>query len=524
MAALLRSVLRTGVRAQRAMPVMAARTSVARPVVSTMPGMQTRFYGPAGEGEEPRFLEMVKINFDKAAKILLENGEYDAHLLNIIKGCNSVIRVSFPLRREDGSVEVINGYRAQHSHHRLPTKGGIRFADVVDLQEVEALASLMTYKCSMVDVPFGGAKGGIRINPRKYTTRELEKIVRRYTIELYKHGFIGPATDVPAPDVGTGEREMAWMKDQYQSLFGVTDINAPGCVTGKPLSQGGIVGRTEATGLGVFFGTREFCDSEDVMERLGLPTGIAGKTVVIQGYGNVGFYAARFFHEAGAKVVGMCEYDGCIMNPEGLDIPALEEYFTENKSIRGFSGASEDVDDNMAAMYVDCDILVPAAMEKVITRDNAGKIKAKMVSEAANGPVTPMGEQIMFENNGTVCLPDMLLNAGGVTVSYFEWLKNLNHVRFGRLTKRWEEKSKGHLVNELERLTGSAVNRTVASELMNGPSELEIVNSGLEDTMIIGVAETIKVAREMDCSYREAAFVVSVRKIANVYIDAGLTV
>jgi len=483
--------------------------------------MQVRNYGPAEEDEEPRFLEMVKLNFDKAAGILSK--EYDAGLLEVIKGCNSVLRVQFPLRRDDDTIEIINAYRAQHSHHRLPTKGGIRFAPVVDLQEVEALASLMTYKCSMVDVPFGGAKGGIRITPQNYSKRELEKVVRRYTIELFKYGFLGPAVDVPAPDVGTGEREMAWMKDQYQTLFGVNDINAPGCVTGKPITSGGIVGRTEATGRGVYYATREFVNHPKVMKAIGVETGIPNKTVVVQGYGNVGFYASRYFNRAGAKVTGICEYDGCIMNPDGLDIPALEEYFKKNKTIRGFPGATEETDDNTAAMYLECDILVPAAMEKVIDRSNAGRIKAKIVTEAANGPVTPAAEEIMAAN-GTICLPDMLVNAGGVTVSYFEWLKNLNHVRFGRLTKRWEERSKVGLIEQLEEATGRKVAPDVVGRLIAGPSELDIVNSGLEDTMISAVHACVDAAFKHKTSYRVGAFVVSVRKIADVYLDAGLTV
>lgn len=313
------------------------------------------------------------------------------------------------------------------------------------------------------------------------------------------------------------------MKDQYTSLFGVTDINAPGCVTGKPLSAGGIVGRTEATGRGVYYATREFANHPKVMKAIGLSTGIPNKTVVIQGYGNVGFYAARYFNRAGAKVTGICEYNGCIMNPDGLDIAALEEYFTTNGTIRGFPGATEETDDNTAAMYTDCDILIPAAMEKVIDRDNAGRIKAKIISEAANGPVTPAAEAIMAEN-GAICLPDMLVNAGGVTVSYFEWLKNLNHVRFGRLTKRWEERSKVGMIEQLEMATGRSVDPDAVGRLVAGPSELDIVNSGLEDTMIQSVQACIDAAHQYKTSYRIGAFVVSVRKIANVYLDAGLTV
>jgi glutamate dehydrogenase (NAD(P)+) len=344
----------------------------------------------------------------------------------VIKACNSLLRVNFPLHRDDGSTEVIRGYRAQHSHHRLPCKGGIRFSDEVDLQEVEALASLMTYKCAIVDVPYGGAKGGIAINPRKYSVHELEMITRRYTMELKKYGFIGPGVDVPAPDVGTGAREMSWIKDTYTMLYGMDDVSASACVTGKPLSQGGIQGRTEATGLGLYYATRDFLADEAFCRSARITPGIAGKTVIVQGFGNVGYYAAKFFQEHGAKVLGVVEYNGGVFNAKGLDIEALKKHQASAKSLLGFAGAQRELgaEAAMALLEEPCDILVPAALEKQITKHNAPRIQARIVSEGANGPTTPWAEEIL-NKKGTIVLPDMLMNAGGVTVSYFEWLKNL---------------------------------------------------------------------------------------------------
>lgn len=394
----------------------------------------------------------------------------------------------------------------------------------MNLQEVEALASLMTYKCCVVDVPFGGAKGGITIDPKKYSTVELERITRRYCMELKKYGFIGPAADVPAPDVGTGAREMAWMKDTYQMLYGMDDINAAACVTGKPLSSGGIQGREEATGLGVVYGTRHFCRQADLMERLGMSTGLEGKRVIIQGFGNVGMWAAKFFVQKGATVTGISEYDAGFVNHDGLDIDALIEYRKGNKgSIKGFPGVQTTFDAPIDAMYEECDILVPAALEKQITKDNAHRVRAKMVVEAANGPVTPYAEEIMM-SNGTVVLPDMLMNAGGVTVSYFEWLKNLNHVRFGRLTKQWEEKGKRYMLDRIEESTGRKLPPEEVGPIVAGPSELDIVYSGLEDTMVVAANECLSIAKELDVSFRVASFVAALRKIAVVYGDSGITV
>lgn len=444
-------------------------------------------------------------------------------LLDVIKACNSLLRVNFPLRRDDGSTEVIRGYRAQHSHHRLPCKGGIRYADEVDLQEVEALASLMTYKCAVVDVPFGGAKGGISINPRNYSVHELELITRRYTMELKKYGFIGPGVDVPAPDVGSSAREMSWIKDTYTMLYGMDDISAAACVTGKPISQGGITGRTEATGLGLFYSTRDFLNDKGFCEKHGITPGVKDKTVIVQGFGNVGYYSSKFFEQAGSKVIAVVEYNGAVYNPDGLDVEALKEYQIAKGTVLGFPGATKEApaDKAMSFMEFECDILVPAALEKQINKDNAGRIKAKVISEAANGPTTPMAEEILMKN-GSIVLPDMLCNAGGVTVSYFEWLKNLQHVRFGRMTRKWEERSKKLLIDQLQK-TGHKISDEDYNILVTGPSERDIVYSGLEDTMAIAVQETLATAEKYNVSYRVAAFINALKKIETTYRDAGLT-
>lgn len=462
---------------------------------------------------------MVKMNFDAAAK----HTGLSSGTLEVIKACNSLLRINFPLRRDDGSFEMVRGYRAQHSHHRLPCKGGIRYSDEVDLQEVEALASLMTYKCAVVDVPFGGAKGGVSINPKKYSVHELELITRRYTMELKKYGFIGPGVDVPAPDVGTGAREMGWIKDTYQMLYGMEDVSAAACVTGKPISQGGIQGRTEATGLGLYYATRFFLTNESFCAKHGITPGIAGKSVVVMGFGNVGYYAAKYFEQHGAKVLAVIEYNSAVFNAKGLNIEALKKHQEKTGSLQGFAGAERELDAAHAMDFMDtpCDILVPAALEKQINMHNAGRVRAKVIAEGANGPTTPFAQDIL-EKAGSVVLPDMLMNAGGVTVSYFEWLKNLQHVRFGRMTRRWEEHSKRIIVDQLQRM-GAKLDAKEAAALMTGPSERDIVYSGLEDTMALAVAETIATADKYGVSYRIAGFINAIKKIEVTYRDAGLT-
>jgi glutamate dehydrogenase (NAD(P)+) len=467
--------------------------------------------------ESNGFLATVNRNFDMAASYL----SYSHGLLEQIKVCNSVYKFRFPVRTDDGGVDVIEAWRAEHSHHKLPVKGGIRYSPDVNEDEVLALAALMTFKCAIVDVPFGGAKGGIKIDPRKISPIQLERITRRYTAELARKNFIGPGVDVPAPDYGTGPREMSWIADTYAQLH-PGEIDASGCVTGKPVSQGGIRGRREATGRGVFFGVREALSDTELTRSIGLSPGLAGKRVVVQGLGNVGYYAAKFLSEGGAVIVGLAEYEGAIANPDGLDLEAVVKHRAATKSILGFPGA-KDAARTTDALEIDCDVLVPAALENVITSDNAPRIKAKVVAEGANGPTTADADEIL-KKRGIVVIPDMFLNAGGVTVSYFEWLKNLSHVRFGRMEKRFEEMSAARMVKTIEGATGKSLSESERRILVKGADEEDLVNSGLEETMSVAYAQIREIQRRFDMKpdLRTGALICSIDKIAVSYMELGI--
>jgi glutamate dehydrogenase (NAD(P)+) len=463
------------------------------------------------------FLEQVNQAFDHAAQFT----PHDPTLLANIKACKNLFYTSFPIKRDDGRIEVMHAWRAEHSHHKLPCKGGIRYADNVDADEVQALAALMTYKCALVDVPFGGAKGGIRLNPKKYSIDELERITRRYVFELVRKNFMGPGLDVPAPDVGTSSREMAWIADTYTQLR-PGELDALGCVTAKPISAGGIRGRTEATGRGVFYGTREVVGVTEDMKALGLTPGISGKRVVVQGLGNVGYFAAKFFQDAGAVLVGLSESEGAIGNQKGLDLAKVMEHRRQRKTILDFPGAT-----NLArredALELDCDILIPAALERQITAENAGRVKAKIVVEAANGPTTPEADEILDRRNVMV-IPDAYINAGGVTVSYFEWVKNLGHVRFGRMQKRYEQAAYGRLLQASEELTGKRFTAEQVAQVTHGASEEDLVNSGLEETMVgayYPIREVWKQQRDK-VDLRIAAMIVAIDKVALSYEQLGI--
>ncbi len=462
------------------------------------------------------FFHGVERNFDKAAKYT----RFEAGILEQIKACNSVYQMKFPVRIGD-KIEVIEAYRVQHSHHKLPCKGGIRYSMDVNQDEVMALASLMTYKCAIVNVPFGGAKGGIKIDPKRYTPFELEKITRRYASELVKKNFIGPGLDVPAPDYGTGAREMSWIVDTYASLK-TGEVDAMACVTGKPVTQGGVRGRTEATGLGVFYGIREVCLVAEDMKKIGLTPGIEGKKVIIQGLGNVGYHAAKYFQENGAIVVGLAEYEGGIYNEKGLDVNKVVEFRKTTGSILNFPGAT-NFKNSAETMEQPCDILIPAALENVINKSNADRIQAKIIGEAANGPLTPDADEILGKK-GAIIVPDMYLNAGGVTVSYFEWLKNLSHVRFGRMDKRFSENQNHFLLKSVEDLTGKKVNDVERQQLLHGPDEVDLVYSGLEDTMIGSYHEIREALMRLGSGVdmRTAAFTVAIDKVGVSYEELGI--
>ncbi|MCS6929644.1 MAG: Glu/Leu/Phe/Val dehydrogenase [Saprospiraceae bacterium] len=463
------------------------------------------------------FFKSVEQYVDKAAAFT----DIPSGLVEQIKVCNLVLQIRFPVRIGD-NYQVIEAYRVQHSHHRLPTKGGIRYSETVDQDEIMALAALMTYKCALVDVPFGGAKGGIKINPANYTVEQLQNITRRYTTELIKKNFIGPGIDVPAPDYGTGPREMAWILDTYQT-FRHGEIDSIGCVTGKPVTQNGIRGREEATGRGVFYGLRECLSYADDMKKIGLSPGIAGKTMVIQGLGNVGSHTGLISQEEGdVKIIGISEREGSIYDPKGIDIRKLLAFRKETGSIVGFPG-SKHIGGPSAALELECDILVPAALENQITLENVDRIKAKIIAEAANGPVTAEADAIL-RSRGMLILPDFYINAGGVTVSYFEWLKNLSHHRFGRLENRFQRSIFTGLLNKVEEMTGKQVTQRDRDFLTRGGTEIELVNSGLEDTMTNAyqqIRETLQQTPGIP-DMRTAAFVCALRKIASDYISMGI--
>ncbi len=465
------------------------------------------------------FYESVQKYFDNAA----QHTGLPAGLLEQIKVCNAVYRINFPVKIGN-EVKVIEAYRVQHSHHRSPTKGGIRYSNHVNQEEVMALATLMTYKCAIVDVPFGGAKGGVKINPWEYSEDELEKITRRYTTELVRRNFIGPSIDVPAPDYGTGPREMSWIYDTYRS-FHNNDLNAAGCVTGKPETQNGIRGRTEATGRGVFYGIREACNVPEDMKKLGLEVGTQGKTFAVQGLGNVGTYSAQIAQaEGGMVLVGVAEVEGAIYKKSGIDINELLAFRKETGSILDFPGATSfPKERRREVMEFECDILIPAALENQIDKENAPRVKAKIIAEAANGPVTAEAQEIMV-NAGRMIIPDLYLNAGGVTVSYFEWLKNLSHMRFGRMDKRFNQQTYTNLINLVEETTGVAVSPTQRSVIARGADEIDLVRSGLEETMIVAYHQIreVKNRKAEIKDLRTAAFVNAINKIASDYTSLGI--
>ncbi len=467
----------------------------------------------------PSFYESVQSYFDRAAP----HTGLNQGLLDQIKACNAVYRVNFPVKIGN-EVKVIEAYRVQHSHHRSPTKGGIRYSNHVTQEEVMALATLMTYKCAIVDVPFGGAKGGVKLNPREYTPGQLERVTRRYTSELVKRNLIGPAIDVPAPDYGTGAREMAWIYDTYRTFKG-DEIDAAGCVTGKPVNQNGIRGRTEATGRGVFYGIREACEMAEDMKKLDLESGIKGKRMIIQGLGNVGSYTGTISQDEGdAVIVGIGEVEGAIYKKDGLDIHDLMKFRKETGSILNYPGAETlDKNDRHRILEYDCDILIPAALENQITMENVHNIKAKIIAEAANGPITSLAEDVLLES-GKIILPDVYLNAGGVTVSYFEWLKNLSHMRFGRMQKRFDQNQYTALIDLIERHTGRSISQKERSIIAKGADEIDLVRSGLEETMITAyhqIREIMKRKKKVN-DLRTASFVSAINKISNDYLSLGI--
>ena len=472
---------------------------------------------------EPGFRDSVDLMFDRAVRLM----DLSPGLEQKIRVCNSTYTVRFGVRLR-GKIETFTGYRSVHSEHMEPVKGGIRYAMSVNQDEVEALSALMTYKCALVEAPFGGAKGGLCIDPRAWDEHELEAITRRFAYELIKRDLIHPAQNVPAPDMGTGEREMAWIADQYARM-NTTDINAKACVTGKPPHAGGIQGRVEATGRGVQFALREFFRHPEDVAKANLKGSLAGKRLVVQGLGNVGYHAAKFLSEEdGCRVIAVIERDGAIVNDEGLDIEDLRQWMNRHEGLIAQYPGGKHMPDGPKALELDCDILVPAALEGVIHKGNAAAIKAPLIIEAANGPTTFGADEILREK-GTVIIPDMYANAGGVTVSYFEWVKNLSHIRFGRMQRRAEEARSRLLVEELERLSsdqhlGWTLSPDFKEKFLTGSDELALVRSGLDDTMRTAYQSMREVwhSRKDVEDLRVAAYIVSISRVAQTYRSKGL--
>ena len=471
---------------------------------------------------EPSFRQSVDLMFNRAVALM----DLPPGLEEKIRVCNATYTVRFGVWLR-GRIQTLTGYRSVHSEHMEPVKGGIRYALTVNQDEVEALAALMTYKCALVEAPFGGSKGGLCIDPREWDEHELELITRRFAYELIKRDLINPAQNVPAPDMGTGEREMAWIADQYKRM-NTTDINGLACVTGKPINSGGIQGRTEATGRGVQYALREFFRNPEDAAAAGLSGTLDGKRVIVQGLGNVGYHAAMFLDdEDGARIVGIIERDGALYNPAGLNVQAVRDWIVKHGGVKGYPDATM-IAEGARVLEEECDILIPAALEGVINMENAARIKAPLIIEAANGPVTAGADDILRQK-GTVIIPDMFANAGGVTVSYFEWVKNLSHIRFGRMQRRQEEARHQLLIDELERLSadkglGWTLSPGFKQKYLRGAGELELVRSGLDDTMRTAYQAMREVwhGRGDVTDLRTAAYLVSIGKVASSYRAKGL--
>lgn len=453
---------------------------------------------------------------DRAIAILGLHGG----LASAIKGCNAVLELRFPVEIK-GEIEVFTGWRALHSIHRLPSKGGIRYALTVNQDEIKALAALMSYKCAIVDVPFGGSKGGVCIDPSKYTRNELRMITRRYARELATRDFLSPSSNVPAPDMGTGQREMAWILDTYKHLH-PDDINYVACVTGKPVHLGGVRGRVEATGRGVQYVLQEFFRHADDVAEAGLSGNLGGKRIILQGLGNVGYHTGKFLSEEdGALIIAIIERDGAIVNDKGISVEELKQFMIENGTVRGYPGGTF-IENGPSVLEMKCDILIPAALEGVLHKGNAPAIKAKLIAEAANGPTTFEADEILNERGVTI-LPDAYVNAGGVVVSYFEWVRNLSHIRFGRMEKRFEEHRGREIIEAIKKISGSNLPDDALEDLARGPDELTLVRSGLDDTMREAYQHIREEKKRRGLKdYRTAAFVIAIEKISRSYIDVGV--
>ena len=462
------------------------------------------------------FLNSTNKLFDKA----LSFTEISPDLALRIRVSNSTYTINFGVKLRN-KIHTFTGWRSVHSEHFEPAKGGIRYDINASQEEVEALAALMTYKCAIIEVPYGGSKGALKINPKDWTKAEIEKITRRFAQELIKRDLIHPAQNVPAPDVGTSANEMAWIADEYRRIH-PTDINALACVTGKPTQKGGLVGRAEATGRGVQYIIREFFRHEDDYVKAGFKEGLKNKKVSIQGLGNVGYHAAKFLQqEDECSIVCVMEYNGAILNSDGLDIEKIKQYFLDHGSFEGCpEGRFEPTTSELLCM--ECDILIPAARENVIDESNAQEIKAKLIVEAANGPITFEADEMLNKRDVTI-IPDIMANAGGVAVSYFEWIRNIRHIRFGRLEKRRNAFQFETLISAIETMTGKEMPEKFKEQFIEGANEIDLVRSGLDDMMREAYQKVRQGMIENKIpNLRTAAYKVALDRIAISYDTIGL--
>jgi len=465
--------------------------------------------------KKPTFLE----NVDMMVNDTITKINIDSNIVKILKTCRSVLQVKFPVKIKN-QIEIFHGWRAVHSTHRLPVKGGLRFSTNVNQEEVEALASLMTFKCAVVDVPFGGAKGGLLIDPKKYDEEALEKITKKFARELIRKGYLSPARDVPAPDMGTSQREMGWILDAYKSLR-PDDINHAACVTGKSTDHGGIKGRLEATGRGVCEALKEFFRHSNELTKHGIDGTLSDQTIIIQGFGNVGLNSAKALYDNGARIIGVAEREGGIFSEDGIDIYQLEKYQSEKQTILNFPN-TQNVKKSIDLLSYKCDILIPAALEGVITLNNADTIQAKIICEGANGPITYRANKKLLEKK-KVIIPDIYANAGGVTVSYFEWIRNTSHIRMGRLNKRYEEDRGEAIIKAIQSISDKTIPKNLIKQLVHGANEEDIIASGLEDTMRTSFQDMLENKEKYDLdSYRMSAYAVALKKIEKSYLELGI--
>jgi len=465
--------------------------------------------------KKPTFLE----NVDMMVNDTITKINIDSNIVKILKTCRSVLQVKFPVKIKN-QIEIFHGWRAVHSTHRLPVKGGLRFSTNVNQEEVEALASLMTFKCAVVDVPFGGAKGGLLIDPKKYDEEALEKITKKFARELIRKGYLSPARDVPAPDMGTSQREMGWILDAYKSLR-PDDINHAACVTGKSTDHGGIKGRLEATGRGVCEALKEFFRHSNELTKHGIDGTLSDQTIIIQGFGNVGLNSAKALYDNGARIIGVAEREGGIFSEDGIDIYQLEKYQSEKQTILNFPN-TQNIKKSIDLLSYKCDILIPAALEGVITLNNADTIQAKIICEGANGPITYRANKKLLEKK-KVIIPDIYANAGGVTVSYFEWIRNTSHIRMGRLNKRYEEDRGEAIIKAIQSISDKTIPKNLIKQLVHGANEEDIIASGLEDTMRTSFQDMLENKEKYDLdSYRMSAYAVALKKIEKSYLELGI--